>query len=102
MIVIARIAHTYRLWINEGMEGGYSDVPGFCKSIALHELRQADYILVPGRYVDPEVDDDDGVPFEEEMTRLAAQWRKQQAEAQRLDAAIDENLRLLGFGNPEL
>ena len=33
------------------------------------------------------------------MARLAAQWREQQAESQRLDAAIEENLRGLGFGS---
>ena len=32
------------------------------------------------------------------MARLAAQWREQQTEAQRLDAAIEENLKGLGFG----
>ena len=32
------------------------------------------------------------------MTRLAAQWREQQAEAHRLDAAVAENLAALGFG----
>ena len=31
------------------------------------------------------------------MARLSAQWREQQAEAARLDAAIEENLRTLGF-----
>ena len=30
------------------------------------------------------------------MVRLSAQWREQQAEAQRLDAAIEENLARLG------
>ena len=32
------------------------------------------------------------------MARLSAQWREQQAEAQRLNAAIKENLARLGFG----
>ena len=32
------------------------------------------------------------------MVRLSAQWREQQTEAQRLDAAIEENLARLGFG----
>ena len=31
------------------------------------------------------------------MTRLATQWREQQAEAARLDGAIEANLRSLGF-----
>ena len=29
----------------------------------------------------------------------STQWRKHQAKAQRLDAAIEENLARLGFGN---
>ena len=41
--------------------------------------------------------EDDGEPFEEKVTCLAAQWREQQAEAQRLDAAIEEDLARLGF-----
>ena len=32
------------------------------------------------------------------MARLTAKWREQQAEAARLDAAIEENLQMLGFG----
>ena len=31
------------------------------------------------------------------MARLAAQWRAQQNEAKRLDAAFEENLARLGF-----
>ena len=52
----------------------------------------------PGRYVGAEPQPDDGVPFKEKMTRLAAQWMEQQAEAQRLDGEIEANLSRLGFG----
>ncbi|GIV82645.1 MAG: hypothetical protein KatS3mg051_1999 [Anaerolineae bacterium] len=31
------------------------------------------------------------------MARLSAQWREQRAEAARLDAAIEANLKALGF-----
>jgi type I restriction enzyme M protein len=41
--------------------------------------------------------EDDGEPFEEKMKRLVAQLRGQQAEAARLDGAIEKNLRELGF-----
>ena len=36
--------------------------------------------------------------IENKMARLTAQWREQQADAQRLDAKIEENLKGLGFG----
>ena len=37
--------------------------------------------------------------IENRMAQLSAQWREQQAEAQRLDAEIEANLKSLGFGN---
>ena len=54
-------------------------------------------MLTPGRYLGAEVVEDDGEPFEEKMRRLTATLREQQAGAARLDAAIAENLRELGF-----
>ncbi len=38
-----------------------------------------------------------GEPFEEKMKRLVAQWQEQQAKAVKLDAAIDANLKAMGF-----
>ena len=95
---IARVADTYHAW--RGKEGldEYADVPGFCKSASLEEVRKHGHVLTPGRYVGAEPQPDDGEPFEEKMARLAAQWREQQAEAKRLDAAIEANLQRLGFG----
>ena len=77
----------------------YADVPGFCKSASLEEVRRHGHVLTPGRYVGAEPQEDDGEPFAEKMARLSAQWREQQAEAQRLDAKIEANLTRLGFGD---
>ena len=55
-------------------------------------------MLTPGRYVGAEPQPEDSEPFEEKMKRLTAQWREQQAEARRLDGAIEANLARLGFG----
>ena len=43
----------------------------------------------------------DDEPFEDKMRRLAAEWREQVADTRRLDAAIEANLRSLGFPPPE-
>ena len=95
---ITRIASAYHAWRGEEGAGDYEDVPGFCKSASLEEIRKHGYVLTPGRYVGAEVQEDDGEPFAEKMQRLTAQWREQQAEAVRLDAAIAANLEKLGFG----
>ena len=95
---VARIADTYHAWRGEEEAGAYADVPGFCKSAELSEVRKHGHVLTPGRYVGAEAQEDDGEPFEEKMRRLTATLREQQAEAARLDAAIAVNLRELGYG----
>ena len=107
---IARVADTYHVWrgdhqesplpLGEGQGEGYADVPGFCKSATLEEVRKHGHVLTPGRYVGAEPQPDDGEPFTEKMARLVAQWREQQAEAAKLDAAIEGNLGPAGVWRP--
>ena len=96
---IARIAETYHTW--RGGEGAdeYADIPGFCKSSALEEVRKHGHVLTPGRYVGAELQPDDGEPFEDKMKRLVVALREQQDEGVKLDAAIEANLKRLGFWN---
>ena len=95
---IARISDMYHAWRGEDGADEYSDEPGFCKSAGLEEVRKHGHVLTPGRYVGAAPQEDDGEPFDEKMARLTAQWREQQAEAVTLDAAIEANLKGLGFG----
>ncbi|HWP30894.1 MAG TPA: N-6 DNA methylase, partial [Fimbriimonadales bacterium] len=95
---IKKIANTYHAWRGEKDAGEYADVPGFCKSATLEEIRKQGHVLTPGRYVGAAPQEDDGEPFEEKMQRLVAQLREQQAEAAKLDAAIARNLKELGYG----
>src|SRR3989441_8907993 len=78
---IARIANTYHAWRGEKEAGEYADVPGFCKSATVEEIRKHRHVLTPGRYVGAEALEDGGEPFEEKMQRLTATLRKRQAEA---------------------
>ena len=95
---IRRIANTYHAWRGEKSVGRYKDVPGFCKSATLEEIRKHGHVLTPGRYVGAEAIEDDGEPFEEKMLRLTAQLAGQMTEAQKLDKAIWKNMKELGYG----
>ncbi|MGP1679611.1 MAG: type I restriction-modification system subunit M [Burkholderiales bacterium] len=95
---VARIAGTYHAWRGEKDAGEYADVPGFCKSAPLEDVRKHGHVLTPGRYVGAEAQEEDGEPFEMKMRRLAAQLRAQQAIATQLDTAIANNLKALGYG----
>lgn len=104
---IRKIADTYHLWRGETLdrhshEGGnpvtYKDIPGFCKAASLKDIRKHGHVLTPGRYVGAQAVEDDGETFANKMQRLSTQWREQQTEAARLDAAIEANLKGLGYG----
>ena len=94
---IGRITSTYHSW-QMGREGsGYEDIPGFCKSATLEEIRKHGYILTPGRYVGLEPEERDDELFENKMKRLVSELEEQQLEGRRLDAEIKANLGMLGF-----
>jgi type I restriction enzyme M protein len=107
---IACIANTYHAWrgtsslpLPPGEGGGegkgtfeYQDIPGFCKSVTLEEIRKHGHVLTPGRYVGAEAQEDDGEPLAEKMARLNKTLEDQFAESARLERMIRENLRHLG------
>ncbi|MBI5286908.1 MAG: N-6 DNA methylase [Deltaproteobacteria bacterium] len=73
----------------------YKDIPGFCKSATIEEIRSHGYVLTPGRYVGAEDLEDDGEPFDEKMKRLVSQLEEQFAESIKLEGLIRTNLRNL-------
>ena len=93
----SHIADTYHAWRSAADGSGYVDVPGFCRSAPLEEVRRHNHVLTPGRYVGAPPRKEDGEPFERKMKRLVTQLRQQQAEGARMDATIAGNLAKLGF-----
>jgi type I restriction enzyme M protein len=76
---IRKMADTYHAWCGDPGAGQYEDVPGFCKSANLEEIRQHGYVLTPGRYVGAPEQEEDDEPFEGRTARLVAQLAEQQA-----------------------
>ena len=93
---IKKISGTYHAWRGEG--GKYEDVPGFCKSATLEEVRKHEHILTPGRYVGFPEEEDDGILFDEKMKELTAQLKEQMEEGKKLDEGIKKNLEDIGYG----
>lgn len=93
---IRRIADTFHAW-KKGE--GYEDEPGFCKSVILDEIRKHGHVLTPGRYVGAAAQEDDGEPFGEKMERLTKELELQFEESAKLEKAIRENLKGLGYGS---
>lgn len=91
---IAQIADTYHAW---RLGEGYADVPGFCRSASLEEIRSHGHVLTPGRYVGAEAAEEDETPFAERFANLQEQLEAQFAEAEALTATI--RARLAGVGS---
>ena len=95
---IARIADIYHAWRSREDNSSYADVPGFCRSAPLDEVRKHGHVLTPGRYVGAPPQEEDDEPFEEKMKRLVTQLYEQQTDRAKLDSEIAKNLEALGFG----
>lgn len=92
---IALISETYHNWRNKN--GGYEDKLGFSKSATMHQVRDNNFVLMPGRYVGTEEAENDGVPFEDKMSALTAKLAEQFARGHELELTIRENLKGLGY-----
>jgi type I restriction enzyme M protein len=68
---IKRIGNTYHAWRGtKSATTEYVDVPGFCKSVTLAEIKSANYVLTPGRYVGAAEAEHDGEEIDAKIERL--------------------------------
>jgi type I restriction enzyme M protein len=96
---IVRIGDTYHAWCGAPSAAAkgltYQDVPGFCRSVTLEDIRAAGYALTPGRYVGAPAAEDDGEPVDEKVTRLTKDLLAALDESARLDRVVREQLERL-------
>ncbi|MFJ5990640.1 type I restriction-modification system subunit M [Lentzea sp. NPDC092896] len=93
---MAKIADTYHAWRGTRSAAqkhlAYEDVPGFCKSVGLPDIKAADYALTPGRYVGAAEIEDDGEPVEDKIQRLSKELLSAFDESVRLEKIVREQL----------
>lgn len=74
----------------------YCDVPEFCHSATIEEIRAKDYILVPSRYIEF-VNRDESIDYDTKMSILQEELTKLLIEEQKSKAELLEVLRGLGY-----
>jgi type I restriction enzyme M protein len=92
---IKKIAGTFHAW--RGIESdaaleSYEDVPGFCYSATLAEIKAADYALTPGRYVGTAELELDSEPIDEKLARLRGELESRFEESARLANVVRTQL----------
>ncbi|MCB1484703.1 MAG: SAM-dependent DNA methyltransferase [Hyphomicrobiaceae bacterium] len=85
---IDKITRAYHAWRGEGEAGAYEDVPGFCKSATLEEIKGHGYVLTPGRYVGAQDLEDDEVPFADRLSALRSILDEQLVRSEQMTADI--------------
>jgi len=66
---ISKIAKTYNSWQTTEFEKTYKDIPEFCYSASLDEIKKKDFSLVPSKYIEF-VNRDENIDFDEKMKTL--------------------------------
>jgi len=94
---IKKITTVYHAWRSEAFETTYEDQPGFCKSVKSDEMRDKDYILTPGHYIDVEDEVDDGIPFADKMNKLTKLLSTQLNQTDILKIELLNNIKELGY-----
>lgn len=88
---IQEIAGIVRKYRNEEGAGKYEDIKGRCKTATLEEIKENDYSLNPGRYVEIVEKEMDNVEFESRMKELSTEFKTLTQEAHELEKKIEED-----------
>ncbi len=100
-VEIDKIVSIYHIWRSEQCADNYSDIPGFCKSSSLFEVKKYGYVLTPGRFVGAKLHVEDSDSYREKMHLLVSDLYEQQRKTVELDQIIAKNLKKLGFSGKE-
>lgn len=90
---IEKLANTFSAF----QDGMLEDVKGFCATVTSQDIGKQDYILIPGRYVGIEEQEDDSEPFEEKMTRLTSELSEMFEKSHELESEIRRKLGAIGY-----
>lgn len=69
---VSDIATTYHNWQQSNLN--YKDIPEFCYSASIEEVRTKDYSLVPSKYVEF-INRDENIDFDEKMKSLQTEFK---------------------------
>ena len=92
---IAQVKQVYSAWQDED-RSGYADVPEFCKSASIEDIRKNDYSLAPSKYIEF-IDHDMDIDYNAEMARIQTEMREVLAEEKRSQTMLEKAFRGIGY-----
>lgn len=91
---IGAIAETYHNW--QQVDNDYKDVPEYCYSAHLDEVKKRGYSLVPSKYIEF-VNRDENIDFDEKMQSLKEEFTTLLSEEQQSKQELLKVFKNLGF-----
>jgi type I restriction enzyme M protein len=91
---IDTITDTYHNW--QQVDNDYKDVPEYCYSAHIDEVKKKDYSLVPSKYIDF-VNRDENINFDEKMKTLKEEFTGLLKEEQKSKQELLQVFKELGF-----
>lgn len=93
---IAKIKDVYNAW-QDVDRSGYKDVPEFCKSATIEDIRSHKYSLAPSKYIEF-IDHDLEIDYEKEMARIQLEMQEVMKAEKKSQQMLEEAFRGIGYG----
>lgn len=95
---ITRVAHNYHTWqsMDESLSSSYRNIPEFCYSANMDEIRSNDFSLVPSKYIEF-IDRDSNIDFDREMKRIQQDFRELIKEEKQSQQELINAFKELGY-----
>ncbi len=91
---IKQIANTYHQW--QIKNGNYKNIPEYCYSANIEEVRKKDYSLVPSKYIEF-VNRDENIDYDEKMKTLQKELRQLFEEEEKSKKELLQVFKDLGY-----
>jgi len=91
---INQISSTYHEW--QLQDSGYRDVPEFCYSARIEEIKKKDYSLVPSKYIEF-INRDENINFDDKMMSLKSEFTELLKEEEQSKKDLLNVFKKLGY-----
>lgn len=92
---IEKIKELYFSWQSVKTDE-YKDVPEYCKSVTLNEIKEKNYSLAPSKYIEF-IDHDLDIDFNKEMNRIQSEMKNILAKEEKSQSMLVEAFRGIGY-----
>lgn len=93
---ISSIALNYHHWQQENHQETYQDIPEYCYSATLEEIRKKDYSLVPSKYIEF-VNRDEQIDYDVQMESLQTDLKELFQQEKDLKKEVENVFKSLGY-----